>query len=713
MTSSLRDHFDTLTPCETPARGGERFTPSAPPPFVGDYRLLTPLASGGMGELFIACRRGVVVDELVPLGELVVIKRMLPHLAKDEHLATMFRDEAMLASQLRHPNVCRVLEVGCARDGWFIAMEYLHGSPLSRLLRHLSRRRALLDLRAVIGLTIQACAGLHFAHDARGADGKPLGIVHRDVSPPNILLTTDGTVKLLDFGIAKAAGASIKTRTGTLKGKNAYMAPEQITGATIDRRTDVFALGIVLYELLTGCRLFQRDNDFLTFKAITEEPLPRARDHRPGLPAAIVDALERALARNPNDRFASAAELAAALEVASLRIGGPATADELGWSLDQEFGDEMGERDAVLNQARRATLRRERSAAVGTPAPQPPVEAPVAEDRTEKDVVGWLPSTSWVPARAWHAGVEPMFTDPGRPCSTHTPYTATPAWFVISEPEIDREVFFPTRGRDSGARKALKRLGVGAGVTGLIAGVLALRPLIGAEPACPPTAVEPAVVPARSERMAVPITNGGPVAPIAAPSVAAPAPAAKATNLEEHPPIATSGGRRVVEAVAREARPRRAVARRARDRERDRQPAPAATKAAEPAKLVDTLAPSPILAEPVPAPSAMTVESAPPAPVTPAPATDEAPPAPATDEASPAPATDEASVAPPSDEAPAAADAPDASSSPSPSPSPPPPPSPSPSPSPSPTPVVPSPSPSPTPIDTTPRESPASAAPAA
>ena len=282
---------------------------------LGDYQLLAKLATGGMAEIFLARRIGGAergFDE-------VVVKRILPHLADDEHFVTMFRDEANLASQLVHENVCRVHKLGHAHGVWFIVMEYLHGVALSRMLSRMSKQRQFLDVRAVAGLIEQACAGLHHAHEARSPDGLPLGVVHRDVSPPNILITTGGEVKLLDFGIAKARGASSKTRTGTVKGKNAYMSPEQILGKPLDRRSDVFALGAVMYELLAVKRLFHRESDFLTFKAITEEPLPDIRDRRPDLPPAMVAVLTRALAREPSGRFATCAEMAEEIGRASCR----------------------------------------------------------------------------------------------------------------------------------------------------------------------------------------------------------------------------------------------------------------------------------------------------------------------------------------------------------------------------------------------------------
>lgn len=495
MTATPWQPSNLLTPCDpgAPARSRDHLLSAKSSSFVevgedelGDYRLLSRLASGGMGELFIACRREAAIDGLIPMSDILVIKRILPNLAKDEHLNTMFRDEAHLAAQLIHKNVCRVEHVGQSPSGWYIVMEYLHGVPLSRLLRRLSKQRQFLDVRAVAGLIVQACAGLQYAHDAHDDEGRHLGIVHRDVSPPNILLTVDGTVKLLDFGIAKAANASTKTRTGTLKGKNAYMAPEQIVGGIIDRRTDVFALGIVLYELLAGGRLFQRGNDFLTFKAITEEPIPSIRDRRSDLPVSIVNVLSVALARDPARRFPSAADMAAAIEVATLRLGGPASPDELGWSLEREFGEEMAQRDEVLHKARRAAVIPTLVTAAGTPPPRlDPTAAETLDPAAGSRIAAELAEEIPPPCHATiELSLEPTVV-PGTPVppATNSPtspvaLTPTPAWFVISEPpEVERESpLAPLDRRGKGGKSGLgvRTLGMSALVVGLAAGGVVL-----------------------------------------------------------------------------------------------------------------------------------------------------------------------------------------------------------------------------------------------
>jgi serine/threonine-protein kinase len=312
----------------------------------GSYQLLAKLATGGMAEIYLARPASGSGSQ-----DLMVLKRILPHLAEDEHFVTMFRDEADLASKLVHTNVCNVQSFGQYGGTWFIAMEYLHGVPLSRMMTKLSKLGKMLDFRVVAGIIGQACEGLHAAHEARGPDGQLLGVVHRDVSPPNIMVTGDGTVKLLDFGIAKARGANSRTRTGTVKGKNAYMSPEQILGKSLDRRSDIFALGVVMYEMLSIRRLFHRDSDFLTFKAITEEPIPDIRDRRPDLPPGMRAALVQAMARDPAGRFATAQAFGNAVRNSVATLGGPASPADLARLLSGDFADELASRDEILKAA--------------------------------------------------------------------------------------------------------------------------------------------------------------------------------------------------------------------------------------------------------------------------------------------------------------------------------------------------------------------------
>jgi len=338
----------------------------------GSYQLIAKLATGGMAEIFLARANGSTK------GEVMVLKRILPHLAEDEHFVTMFRDEADLASRLNHKNICHVHAFGDYAGTWFIAMEYLHGVPLSRMMTRLSKAGKMLDMRVVAGIIVQACEGLHAAHEARDEKGQLMGVVHRDVSPPNIMVTGDGTVKLLDFGIAKARGANSRTRTGTVKGKNAYMSPEQILGKPLDRRSDVFALAIVMYEMLAIKRLFHRDSDFLTFKAITEEPIPDIRERRPDLPPGMRAALVQAMARDPNGRFDSALAFGNALRSSVATLGGPATPSDLARLLFTDFGDEMATRDEILKAADEPAPLPPKPPLPPRPArPTPPIPPPI------------------------------------------------------------------------------------------------------------------------------------------------------------------------------------------------------------------------------------------------------------------------------------------------------------------------------------------------
>ncbi|HEU5057219.1 MAG TPA: serine/threonine-protein kinase [Kofleriaceae bacterium] len=312
----------------------------------GKYELLARLAVGGMAEIFLARRRGAGGK-----SGLVVIKRVLPHLAEDARFVAMFRDEARLASRIEHVNACRVLELGSVGDTYFIAMEYLHGVPLSRVLLRSARTSDQLGIRFIAGVIQQSCAGLHHAHELSAPDGRLLDVVHRDVSPPNIFVTAEGQVKLLDFGVAKARGASQKTRTGTVKGKNAYMSPEQVLGEPIDRRSDLFSLGIVMWESLTASRLFLRDTDFETFRSITKGEIPDVRELRPDIPLPLAEVVRRALERDRDRRYATAEDLGSAVAAALESMNGPAGADEIARYVHAHFSKELAAKQDLLEAA--------------------------------------------------------------------------------------------------------------------------------------------------------------------------------------------------------------------------------------------------------------------------------------------------------------------------------------------------------------------------
>ena len=312
------------------------------PTRLGRYELLARLATGGMGEIFLARLEGAAGFE-----KLFVVKRILPHLADDARFRGMLIAEARIASKMSHAHICQVYELGETDGQLYIVMEYLEGTALLPLLRKSSKEARPLDLGLVGGIVQQTSDALHYAHELRDRGGESLGIVHRDVTPGNIFLTDAGVTKVLDFGIAKVKDASAHTQTGTVKGKYAYMAPEQLRGASVDRRADVFALAVVIYEMLALRRLFQRKTDYLTFRAAMEQPIPDVRRYRPDVPDALATVLERALDREPSNRPDSARALGTAVLDAMSPVR-PWTQGEIGDFVRANFADEIGKRSAQV-----------------------------------------------------------------------------------------------------------------------------------------------------------------------------------------------------------------------------------------------------------------------------------------------------------------------------------------------------------------------------
>jgi serine/threonine-protein kinase len=299
-----------------------------------------------MGEIFLARLEGAAGFE-----KLFVIKRILPHLAGDARFRAMLIGEARIASMMTHANVCQVYELGETDGQLYIVMEYLEGSTMLPLLRKLSKEGAALDLGFIGGVLQQAADGLHYAHELKDRSGEYLGIVHRDVSPSNVFLTDSGVVKVLDFGIAKVKNASSQTQTGTVKGKYAYMAPEQLRGYAVDRRADVFALGVVVYEMLALRRLFQRKTDYLTFRAVMEQPINNIRHYRPDCPEALANAVSCALERDPDNRFATARQFGTAVLDAIGVHRRPWTQGEISDFVNAHFADEIRQRSLQITSA--------------------------------------------------------------------------------------------------------------------------------------------------------------------------------------------------------------------------------------------------------------------------------------------------------------------------------------------------------------------------
>ena len=312
---------------------------------LGPYDLLAPIGEGGMARVWAARVRGT--------KDVVALKMLRPELAENVEFRKMFFDEARIASRVRHPNVCGTYEMGEQGGVLYLAMEWLDGPSLMRVLRPGDEDTTDCDripVRARIAARIvaDACAGLHAAHELIGDDGRPLGVVHRDVSPHNILITSEGVVKVTDFGVAKALGKSHMTIAGQLKGKLAYMAPEQLTGGPVDRRADVFALGCLLYETTTGQRPFQGEHDPQVMTAIVlgrYEPPAAVMQNYPNELSIIV---MRALANDAAGRYPSAEHMRQALET-YLRNSGPAVgAPQVAALVQERCGDELVQRANAL-----------------------------------------------------------------------------------------------------------------------------------------------------------------------------------------------------------------------------------------------------------------------------------------------------------------------------------------------------------------------------
>ncbi len=429
---------------------------------LGRYTLYGEIAAGGMATVHIGRLTGAV-----GFAKLVAIKRMHPQFAKDEDFVAMFLDEARVATRIRHPNVVQMLDVLTEQGEMFIVMEYIHGDALSRLLRVLRAKREAVPPRIAISICAAALHGLHAAHEARNERGEPLGIIHRDVSPQNILVGTDGIARVIDFGVAKAAGQVHLTRDGEMKGKLVYMAPEQFAGDAVTRQSDIYAMAIVLWESLTGRLMFDSADSAIT---------ARARGHRPDPPSLTATDLPRAvdaivlkgLDDTAANRWATAREMALALED-TVAMATPA---QIGAWVEQVAERSLAERQARIDEielrgadeiqsARELVdeLRSERSVVsaarpASTARPAPPL--PLAQRATRPP-----PSATPAPARAMPPRPlpPPMSLDPwALPPLPRDSGDATPELpqlpMSLAAPAIPTELAKPARTRveESGGR---------------------------------------------------------------------------------------------------------------------------------------------------------------------------------------------------------------------------------------------------------------------
>ena len=276
----------------------------------GKYTLFERIGRGGMAEVYKGRIQGPAGFERV-----FVVKRILPHLSDDTAFIKMFVEEAKLSARLNHPNIVHIFELGAVEGEYFISMEYIRGHDLAETMRAIWKALGPPRPELVSYIGREVCRGLAYAHNLADENGRPLGMIHRDVSPSNVMLSYEGAVKMLDFGIAKALGdGAEQTKSGTMKGKYAYMAPEQTEGENIDNRSDIFACGIVLHEVLTGRRLFKGQNDVQTIERVRRCEVPPPSAQNPGVPPELDDIVLKALQRDPARRWSNAADMADALD---------------------------------------------------------------------------------------------------------------------------------------------------------------------------------------------------------------------------------------------------------------------------------------------------------------------------------------------------------------------------------------------------------------
>lgn len=387
------------------------------PTQFGPYLLLERVSVGGMAEVYKAKEYGVDGFERV-----VAVKRILPHVAEDDEFIAMFKDEAKIAVQLNHSNIAQIYNLGHEDQSFYIALEYIAGRDVRAIFQKCQQQSEPMPVAQACYVIMKICEGLDYAHNKRDRLQRDLHIVHRDVSPPNLLVSFEGEVKLIDFGVAKAAGRASRTQAGILKGKFGYMSPEQVRGLSLDRRSDVFAVGVVLHEVLTGQRLFQAETDFATLEKVRSVDVPSPRAINPKIPPELEAIIFKALARDRDRRYGSASELHDALQAFMFAQGMFFSRKDLATWMRYQYAREIElekEKDRAQAGLRPETLGNERDAARPAPRRQrktmmmtggPPLP-PKSRGRRSVPPPPPPPRRSRVPSRPGAAPVQAVTTE--------------------------------------------------------------------------------------------------------------------------------------------------------------------------------------------------------------------------------------------------------------------------------------------------------------
>ncbi|HZF48312.1 MAG TPA: serine/threonine-protein kinase [Polyangiaceae bacterium] len=472
---------------------------------LGRYELLLPIAQGGMATVWAARQKGSR-----GFSKTVAIKTMLPGLSDDPQFEEMFLDEAGLAAKIQHPNVAQILDLGEENEILYIVMEWVDGEALSTVASAAKKSSTALPQTVMLRIISQACAGLHAAHELKDENDRLVDLVHRDVSPQNILVTYDGIVKLVDFGVAKAVGRMSETQGGQLKGKVPYMSPEQARGGKVDRRTDIFALGIVLYKLTLGVHPFAGSDDLTTLRNIVSRPVfpPRSKD--PSFSPDLEQVILKCLDKDPDKRYQTMLELDRAIERVLASTGASLVDDEVGAFVRSIVGERGHKRRTAIRDAVKAADERAAS-------------APVIHENNSEIVMTNM--TSGVSSRAF-GPMSQSGTFPPPPMSSISPPSIPTAAATSGPPtaQLLAPVELPMKRSRSGLFVALGALAVAAGV-----GIFLLRVTGGGDsdassrPAAGPTAAP----------SAPPVVEAP--APAPSPTMAAAAPAGTALNVNDLP----------------------------------------------------------------------------------------------------------------------------------------------------------------------------------